>query len=125
MNGRQYYWELGASVVTYTLALVLSLTVLVHYQVGAIWKPVVALLPMAPAAGICWAILRQLHRMDELQRRMQLEALAFAFAGTALVTFSYGFMENAGFPRISMFAVWPLMGALWTIGLVLGRRRYE
>jgi hypothetical protein len=80
---------------------------------------------MIAAAWCCWAILRQLRRMDEFQLRVQLEALAFAFAGTALLTFGYGFLEVAGYRLISMFFVWPLMAVLWEIGLLLARRRYQ
>jgi hypothetical protein len=70
-------------------------------------------------------VLRELRRMDELQRRIQLEALAFSFAGTAIVSFSYGFLEGLGYPRLSMFTVWPLLAVLWVAGLVLARRRYQ
>ena len=63
-------------------------------------------------------------RLDELQRRIQFEAIAFAFAGTALLTFSYGFVENVGFPHLSWFFVWPIMAILWIIGLGIATRRY-
>ena len=59
-----------------------------------------------------------------MARRIHLEALALAFVGTALLTFTYGFLETTGFPKLSMFFVWPLMGAFWVIGCVLGLRRY-
>jgi hypothetical protein len=62
--------------------------------------------------------------MDELQRKLQFEALALAFAGTALLTFGYGFLEGVGLPRLSMFVVWPLMAALWVVGVFIGRVRY-
>jgi len=88
------------------------------------WQIAVALLPMLPACGICAVVVRQVRRMDELQRRVQVEALALAFAGTALITFSYGFLEGVGFPKLSMFTVWPLMGALWVGALLLVSRRY-
>ncbi|MEA1674025.1 hypothetical protein [Nitrospirillum sp. BR 11163] len=52
---------------------------------------------------------------------MQLVAIGFAFAGTALLTFTYGFLEVAGFPRLSMFMVWPLMVLLLVVGQFLGR----
>jgi hypothetical protein len=104
--------------------LVLSLHLIRHGVVHGDAAAATALLPMVPGAGVCWAVLRQLRRMDELQRRLQLEALACAFAGTALITFSYGFLENVGFPRVSMFTVWPLMGTLWIGGLYFCRRRY-
>ena len=80
---------------------------------------------MLACAAAAWVILRELRRMDELQRRIQLEALGFAFAGTALLTFSYGFLEGLGYPRLSMFTVWPVMAALWIVGLLMARRRYQ
>ena len=39
--------------------------------------------------------------------------MAIAAAVTAGWTFTYGFLENAGYPRLSMFIVWPVMGAVW------------
>ena len=46
------------------------------------------------------AFVRFLGRMDELQRRIHLEALGFAFGATAILTFAFGLMENAGLPRV-------------------------
>jgi hypothetical protein len=63
--------------------------------------------------------------MDELQRRIQLEALALASDGTALLTFSYGFLENVGFPHLSLFWVLPLMCALWGLGAGVAGRKYR
>ena len=53
-----------------------------------------------------------------------LEAFAFAFAGTALVTFTYGFLDFAGVPRINWWFVWPVMATLWIIGGFLARKRW-
>jgi hypothetical protein len=123
-HSRRYLYELALSLVAYAFVLSLTLGIIINYPAGRFWRPVIALLPMIPAASVCWVVIRQLHRVDEMQRRLQFEALAFAFAGTALITFGYGFLENAGLPRLSMFAVWPLMAVLWIIGLVVNRRRY-
>jgi hypothetical protein len=67
-----------------------------------------------------WALARHLRRIDEFMRQTMLETFAIGAAVTAAVTFSYGFLETAGFPRISMFAVWPIMGASWML-VCLGR----
>lgn len=85
----------------------------------------IALSPMLPAAFICGVVMRSIRHLDEMQRKLQFEALAMAFAGTALITFCYGFLEGVGFPRISMFAVWPLMAAIWFIGVMIGRLRFK
>ncbi len=90
---------------------------------GAI-EVLLSVLPMLPALFICWVVETGIRDMDELQRKVQFEALALAFAGTALITFIYGFLEGAGFPKLSMFVVWPLMAGLWVIGVMMGRLRY-
>lgn len=123
---RRYLIELSACIGAYAVVLMLSIVVLVNVTgtTGPV-AAVVALLPMIPATAVCWVVLRQLGRMDELHRRIQLEALGFAFAGTAVATFSYGFLETVGFPRLPMFAVWPVMAVLWIAGVWLANRRYR
>ena len=90
---------------------------------GAI-EVLLSVLPMLPALFICGVVVTGIRDMDELQRKVQFEALALAFAGTALITFTYGFLEGAGFPKLSMFVVWPLMAGLWVVGVMMGRLRY-
>jgi hypothetical protein len=72
-----------------------------------------------------WAFVRLFRRVDELHRRMQVEALAFAFGGTALCVISYGFLETAGFEPVSAWWVWVVMALLWFVGLRLARWRYR
>ena len=85
----------------------------------------VALVPMIPLGFALRAYLRFLGRMDELARRIQLDALGFAFGAAGMLTLSYGFLEGAGFPRLSYVWVFPLMIALWGIGAAVANRRYR
>jgi hypothetical protein len=62
-----------------------------------------------------WTIARQVGRIDEYIRRTLLENLGIAAAITAAASFTYGFMETAGYPMISMFNVWMVMGASWGV----------
>lgn len=123
---KRYYMEMGAALALYTLFLTLSLTLLKNPQdLGTGLRIVITLLPVIPAALMCWAIVRMMRTLDEMHLRIQFEALGFAFAASALLTFSYGFLENVGFPHISWICVWPVMGLMWIIGLALARRRYQ
>jgi len=122
---KRYYLELGAALLAYAALLVLSIDVAEHMRQDAPLRTLVVLTPMVPCGAAAWAIMRQLRRMDELQMRIQLEALGFSFAGTALLTFGYGFLEGGGFPRLSLFTVWPVMATLWIMGCLLARRRYQ
>ncbi len=86
----------------------------------------VALLQGAASAVLIVAIARPLRHFDELQRRIQLEALALAFAGTGILGTGYGFLINAGLPEIDWGAwLWPVMAGLWAVGLVIANRRYR
>ena len=88
-------------------------------------KIALALLPVIPMIAMAVSIIRRLNSMDELGRKIQLEALAVAFVCTALTTFSYGFLETAGLPRLSAFMVWPIMGGVWCVATIMGTRRYQ
>lgn len=121
-----YYRELGAAIALYALVLVASILVLNRLdEADGTVRALIALTPMVPGALVCWSVLRHMRRIDELERRVQFEAIGFAFAATALVTFGYGFLEGVGFPRLSLFVVWPLMGGFWIIGGQLAARRYR
>ncbi len=120
---RSYFKELIAAFVAYGVVLIASIAI-INAQPEAPWRFAVALLPIIPAIGVLVGILRQMGRLDELQRRIHFEAIAFAFAGTALLTFSYGFVENVGLPHLSWFFVWPIMASLWVIGTGIATRRY-
>lgn len=113
------------SMLAYAIALVVSLRLLAHGIDNRMAAIAVTLAPMIPAVFLCWSIVGLIRRLDEMQRRLQLEAFALAFAGTALITFSYGFLENVGFPKLSAFAVWPVLCGLWLVGSVLGNLRYK
>lgn len=125
MNRTRFFVEFGASMSAYVVVLIGSLVLVTGGTVTGLWATVVSLAPMLPALGVAVAVMRQLRASDELQRRIQLEALSLAFAGTALITFSYGFLENVGYPKLSMFFVWPLMAVLWIIGGILSGRRFR
>ena len=84
-----------------------------------------AVLPLIPAGVVVWLVVRQLGRLDEVQKRTQMQALGFSMAATALVTFGYGFLESAGLPRMSATFVLPLMAAFWGLGLVALGLRYR
>jgi hypothetical protein len=122
---RRYILELGATLVVYGLVL---FGVNMAFKAGLVpdgGQIPVALLPMLPCLAAAWVILRHIRHLDEFQRKLQFDAVVFAFVCTALLTFGYGFLEGQGLPRLSMFAVWPLMGSLWGVGVALAQWRYR
>jgi hypothetical protein len=118
-----YTREFGLSMAAYVVSLPISLALL--DAVDQPLKTIVALIPLIPAGFALVAYLRFLGRMDELGRRIQLEALGFAFGAAGMLTLAYGFLENAGFPKLSYIWVFPTMIALWGIGGAIASYRYR
>lgn len=125
MNRRRFLVEFSISMAAYILVLLVSMWLLKSGDITGLPQAIIALAPMVPAAAVAIACVRQVRASDELQRRIQLEALSLAFGGTALATFSYGFLETVGYPRLSMFFVWPLMAVLWILGGLISGRRFR
>ena len=96
---------------------------LVESNPDAGWRYAAALLPAAPGAVWVVALVRYHRGLDELEQRIQLEALALAFAGTAFLAFVYGFLQMAGLPHLNWGLVGGVMGALWLLSDLLVRRR--
>ena len=70
--------------------------------------------------------LRVLRRMDELERRIQLETLGCAFGVLGVVLVAYGQAQTAF--RLTpepWTIVWPMMYAIYGGCLVMVRRRYQ
>ena len=125
MRHRRYFVELGAAFALYAALLLVSNAVDAAVHPSGSARIALALTPMIGAAAAGWAVMRGLWRLDELQRRIQLDAIAISFLATALATFAWGFAEEAGAPHLSAFAVWPLMAVFWVLGLAIARRRYR
>ncbi len=122
----RFHLEMGGALVLYAVVLITSTVALQSLEDANIYlRTLIVLTPMIPAALVCWSVVRDMRRLDEMYLRIQFEALGFAFAASALLTFSYGFLENVGAPHIPWLWVWPVMGAMWMIGLRIARRRYQ
>jgi hypothetical protein len=110
---KRYRLELGVAMVLYAAVLVAS----IHFgrpMPAGTARTLLLLSPAIPLVFAIWAIVRQFGRMDEFVRLRSLENFAVAGALTAGLSFTYGFLETAGFPKLSMFWVWAVMGFAWS-----------
>jgi hypothetical protein len=76
-----------------------------------------------------WIVLlciQAIRRLDELHQRIQLEAIAIAFAITAVAVTTLAYVERAG-ARLAGWElwIWPAMAVLWAGGAILRARRYR
>ena len=83
------------------------------------WRYVVALAPMLPGIWMALGMLRAITRLDELERRILLEAAAGSFAITLLLMLSMGLLGFAGLAQLNgvyiagVMAFLLLLGKLW------------
>ena len=119
-----YLKEMAGALVLYTFVLVLALTIGRRIPPGPL-QTAVYVTPMLPFLLAVRAIVRQIRRSDEFMRKTAVEHIAITTAVTAGWTFTYGFLENAGYPRLSMFTVWPAMGAVWAILAIVENVRHR
>jgi hypothetical protein len=123
-NNKRYLKEFLGSMAGYSVMVPLSMWMLRGHERTALGYGI-AFLPIIPSAFAVWAFMRYFRGLDELQRRIQLEAVAFSFLATCLITLTWAFQQNAGLPRFDVSWVAPLLIMLWSLGLAIAKRRYE
>lgn len=70
-------------------------------------------------------MVRRVRRLDELERRIELEAVTIAGLTVGLASFAAGFLVEAHVLQISIIAVFPTMIAVYTIAQTWAGRRYR
>ena len=123
-NTKRYLKEFLSSMAGYTVLVPVSIRLVKGHEHTALGYAI-AFLPIIPSALAVWAFMRMFRGLDELQRRIQLEAVAFSFLATCLITLTWAFQQNAGLPRFDVSWVAPLLILLWGLGLGIAKRRYE
>jgi hypothetical protein len=112
---------LGAAFVIVAAALVSK-----RFPLGSPMRIGLALVEAATTAFVILMPWWTMRRLDEMQQRVQLEALAAAFFLTGVVGAGYGFLESAGLPQIDWgLWLWPLMAFVWGGAQVIAMRRYR
>lgn len=84
-----------------------------------------ALLPVLPIVYIVRTVLKAITEMDEMWRKILMEALAFSGLATGFTCFSYLFIRDMG--GVEFRAEWAfyLMWFYYGIGSVISFRRYQ
>jgi len=124
--GRSYNGLISA--ILFVLSYLIARIVLKQPDLAEILRILVALLPVVPFAWLLWEIIRGVREMDELEKRIQLEALAVAFPLTLILLMTLGLLEIAiKLPAedLSYRHVWAMLPTFYFLGLFLSKRRYQ
>jgi hypothetical protein len=125
-EARRYAREFFPAMLAYVLILLLVWP-LVDRVHGTTARVAIALLPVLPVAFLVRAMVRLILASDELERRLQLEAISIASLSVGLLTFSAGFLQAAGLLHLKagLMLVLPALFAAYGLAMWWARRRYR
>jgi glycerol uptake facilitator-like aquaporin len=84
-----------------------------------------AVAPSIPGLFFVFTIGTAIASLDELQRRIQVEAIAIGFAITAIITLSYGLLGMVDVPQPNLLYVSLIMVVSWGIGKLWTMWKYR
>jgi hypothetical protein len=115
--------SLGASAVFLVTIQLLSRFIADHPEdPGIRW---LAVLPIVGLVTVMVLAMRSLRRMDELERKMHTEAMAFAFLDSILLVSTYVFLTLADLLTLPVSWLLPAMAGCWVIHLLVAIARYR
>ncbi len=123
---RRNQWKVLAWLAMWTITwLAASLAIKSGWVSAGTPATIAALLPLVPGLLLLVAFSKFLRQADELQRKIQLDALALGFGAGLIGTIAYQLLERAGVileTDVSDIAV--LMMVVYAYGVIAGQRRY-
>ena len=125
---RRYLREFLPPMAGYVIALFVSIWLLKRID-EPVLRGLAALLPVPPIALALRAIARYIRDADELQQRIELEAVSFATAFISLLYLTGGFLQSAKVidvpSNVAMIWVFPLVCLSYGLAKAVVARRYH
>ena len=125
---RRYLREFTPAIFGYVVALFLSVWLLKRVD-APLLRALIALLPVPAIALAMRAIVRRIRDADELQRRIEVEAVSIAAAFVSLGYLAAGCLQRAGVIDVpasdAMIWVFPLVCFTFGVSKVVLSRRYR
>ena len=97
-----------------------------HLSIAPSGRLALAMIPVALWSGAIVMLVMTFRSLDELQRRIQLEALAIAFPAAMMLGMTVEYLQKAGYVmEVGVGDVWPFMFLLYVPALVYAHARYR
>lgn len=125
-DDKAVHWEWGMLIAAFAwvASYFLGRAVMESNALPVSLKVAVALLPILPFAVFVYLALKSQRGMDELQLRVQLEALAVAFPLSIVFLMVFGLIGEALDLTLERH-VWFYLPVFYFVGLALAWRRYQ
>ena len=125
---KRYFRALWPILIGYSATLYLSITLIKRGIESLPLRALVAVLPALPMVLLVWAALRYLRGIDELQRRIETDAIGIASLLVSVGYFAGGLLLKAKVIQIdaaaAMIWVFPLLCGIYGIAKMAQARRY-
>lgn len=125
---RRYLREFFPAMAAYVVVLPVSIMLLQKVDMPTALRALVVLLPMLPVMLVVRAIAHFVSGLDELQQRIQLQAITITCAIVATATFALGFLQGADVvPTVTGEMIWvlPVMFVVYAAVAGIISRRYR
>ena len=91
-------------------------------------RVILALLPIGPFAWMLWKFISGITSLDELQKKIQLEALAIAYPVMMVFLMTLGLLDIAvglSYENFGLKHLWYYMPIFYFLGVLIATRRYQ
>ena len=126
---QRYSREFLPAMTAYVLVLPVSILLLKNVEMSIGLRAATALLPVVPMALVLRAFIRFVRRVDEMQQRIELEAVSIATVVVSLAWMAGGLLQSAKVINISgamaMLWVFPVICLVYGIAKAIVFRRYQ
>lgn len=128
---RQYLKTFIPAMTAYVVVLFASMLILKKIGMDAplYLRAILSLAPIIPIVFVCRALIRFLRDSDELERKIELEAIALSGLFTGLIFLCLGFLASAKviFLDGAAVAIWvfPSLFGLYGVAKCISSRRYR
>ena len=119
---KKYFWRMTAGFIAYAGSIKAVNNFFPDNQQHNYW---LVLLPLLPLMFVAATIIRAVSDLDEMKRKIQIEAMAFAGLATGFTCFTYLFLRDMGAPEFRGEWAFYIMWAYYWIGLFFSWRRYR
>jgi hypothetical protein len=117
---------LAAGLLLWVATMIVAKRVLIAQPESAILRGAMVAIGVGGFTAWLAAMVRFIAAQDEFTQRVQLLAIAIAFAAATLVAIVGDFLQTAGFlDHVDLGAIWMLMIVLWWLGMIAASRYYR
>jgi tellurite resistance protein TehA-like permease len=113
-------WGIGALATAFTVNWILH-----HEELRSPAKPLLGFMPALMAILFVVAFVKDVRKLDEMRRRIHLQAAASAFLLTIILTFVFDGLESAGIYRATLRDLNSATVFIWAAALIILSLRYR